>query len=96
MAVIHKRTVYYEKKPGGVFRFSDFASVVTNLGQMIELRQPFSRRAIGGDLGDFDPADEMSRIDEMQNIDMLKEKQILSGGEYPPLHGGYLMPRVGR
>lgn len=91
---IQKRTVLYEKTKSGVYRFSDWALSTTPLGVCAE---PFSvnlKKSPGG-INNFDATDEMSRVDEMQNIDLDREKFILSGGEHA-LHGGALMPRTGR
>ena len=97
MAGILKRTVLFEKKGNGVYRFSDWAIATTEIGACYE---PFCcwglRSGINGDVSNFDWTDEMSRIDHMQNIDLDKEKRFLSDGTSPSFMGGTLMPRNGR
>lgn len=93
MSTIQKRTVFYEKKEGQPFRFHDFAQVVTPLGVMVEPFLPNNKLTFGN-ITDFDPADEMARIDVMQGIDMDREKLVLSDDEV--IHGGHCMPRTGR
>ncbi len=91
---IQKRTVLYEKTNTGVFRFSDWALTTTSLGVCAEpftmnLKKPIGSAPV------FDATDEMSRVDFLQNIDLDAEKKVLSGGTYN-LHGGNLIPRIGR
>ena len=95
MAVIQRRIVFVDNSVSGVIRFSDWAAVKTPIGYMVEPGFIVNNRhPIGIDMTDFDPTDEMNRIDDIQFIDMLQEKTVLSGGT--ALHGGPCMPRVGK
>jgi len=94
VATIQKRTLLFEKRKNNVIRFSDWALVTTPLGVCAEPFNFLHNRNIG-EVQAFDSTDEMSRIDDMQSIDMDKEKVILSGG-VGVVTGGNLMPRVGR
>lgn len=94
MATIQKRTLLYEKHKDDVFRFHDWALVITPLGVCAEPFNFVHNRGVG-ETPLFDATDEMVRVDEMQCIDMDKEKLVLSGG-INAIHGGYLMPRTGR
>lgn len=95
MATILRRTVFVDTSDG-YYRFHDFARVITTLGVMAE---PFpilgARSALGTDLTDLDWTDEMSRIDEIENMPLGREKTHWSGGDHA-LHGGNCMPRTGR
>lgn len=90
---ILKRTVFYDKT-GGIVRFWDWALVTTTLGTMAE---PFvaNMRSIDAPVRNFDPTDEIARIDEMKEADIGQSLLLLSGGKNQ-LHGGCLLPRVGR
>jgi len=103
---IVKRTVLYEKKDGLPFRFSDWALVVTtDIGSCVE---PFCHAHKGFQQSsttfEYDPTDEMTRIDLMQNIDITGETGLLSGFDghestdpaYGAIHGGKMMPRNGK
>lgn len=95
MAVIQRRIVFADKSVNGILRFSDWAAVKTPIGYMVEPGFVINnRRAAGEDITNFDPTDEMNRIDDIQIIDMLQEQLVLSGGQH--LHGGTHMPRVGK
>ena len=94
MATIQKRTLLFEKKKNDVIRFHDWALVITPLGVCAEPFNYAHNKGLG-ETPNFDSTDEMTRIDAMQSIDMDREKLVLSGG-IDALHGGYLMPRVGR
>jgi hypothetical protein len=87
-----KREVYYDNT-GGIARFWDFAIVTTTLGTMIEPFLPNQRTDFGG-YDDFDPTDEVARIDEIRAAPRDKAMLMLSGGEHQ-LHGGTLNPRTG-
>ena len=100
---IFKRTVYYEKLDGNPFRFSDWAHVVArDVGECVE---PFSLSLRLFSNSEYDPTDDMSRIDLLQNIDMNKETVILSGSSRENINsdggtvqfmGGTMIPRSGR
>ena len=101
---ILKRTVLYEKRDGEPFRFSDWAIVVAkNVGTCAE---PFSMTQRMFTNNEYDFEDDMSRIDLMQNIDIIGENVILSGGGSKAdlnangsaiyFMGGIMQPRDGR
>lgn len=91
---ILKREVLYGVA-NNITRFSDWAICTTTIGTMVEPFSPNTRRLTGTSIGDFDPSDEVSRIDSMREINIDKESILLSGGEHA-LIGGYCMPRTGR
>jgi hypothetical protein len=85
---IKRRTVYFSKVNGSPLEFHDWASVVTSLGQMVEpfeVNQKVPAVAFSAD-------DDMSRIDQLERIDPVKQKIALTGTDYA-LHGGAMMPR---
>lgn len=90
---ILRRTVFYDKT-GGIVRFWDWALTTTTLGTMAE---PFTAnmRPDKAPIRNFDPTDECARIDEMVEADINQSLIMLSGG-VNQLHGGCLLPRVGR
>jgi hypothetical protein len=85
--------VYYDNT-NGIARFWDFAVVTTDLGTMVEPFLP-NNRMDGQSYQNFDPTDEVTRIDEIRAAPIDKQLLILSGGEHQ-LHGGTLNPRTGR
>lgn len=91
---ILKREVYFDNT-GGIARFWDWAVVTTNIGVMVE---PF---AVGspfrGDssAAEFDPADEIARIDELRALSRNYEPKVLSFDGGLQLNGGVLRPRTG-
>lgn len=84
---ILKRTVFYDNT-NALARFWDWALVETPIGQMAE---PFQINQRDSRI-EFDPTDDMSRIDEMRAKPIDKELLVLSGGQHQ-LHGGYMLPR---
>lgn len=90
---ISRRTVFYDNT-NGVKRFWDWALVLTDIGTMVE---PFmvNNRFYNGPSGEFDPTDEICRIDEIRSIPIDKQQLALSGGDHH-LHGGVCIPRDGR
>lgn len=91
---ILNRVAFYDKT-GGVVRMWDWALCTTTLGAMAE---PFcinNRHTPSSDLIAFDPTDQIARVDDIINMDIGKEKLVLSGGDHQ-LNGGTLMPRSGR
>ena len=91
---ILKRTVFYDNT-GGVVRFWDWAEVLTTIGTMVEPFRVDARRSTQTATIQFDPTDEMCRIDEIRALDIDRSKLYLSGGEYA-LHNGCQIPRDGR
>lgn len=96
MSDVLKRTVFYERRDGYV-RFSDWALVTHSLGTMAEPFNVNSRISSSNNesIPNFDFTDNASRIDEMIEIDADKLNLILSGGD-DAIHGGNILPRVGR
>ena len=91
---ILKRTAFYDQT-GGFVRMWDWALTMTTLGAMAE---PFcinNRKSPDSDVIAFDPTDQIARVDELINMDIGKEKLVLSGGDHQ-LNGGTMMPRAGR
>jgi len=92
---ILNRTVFYDMT-GGVVRFRDYAHVTTTLGGMVEPFNVNQRKEPDTDMVDFDPTDDMCRIDQMQAIDATMEGQLLSfGATGQPLHE-FSQPRTGK
>lgn len=91
---ILKREVYFDNT-GGYVRFFDWAIVTTTLGSMVEPFLPNSRTNRGNFI-DFDPTDEIARIDSMEAASSDKQQLLLSGGGPHHINGGVMMPRVGR
>jgi len=87
---IQKRTVFFDDT-GGVARFWDWSLTTTTLGTMAEPFMPNARHQFGA-FTEFDPADEISRIDEIRASTVDKQLLVLSGGDRP-LNGGYQLPR---
>jgi len=96
---ILRRTIFIEKdnsRPleGTYHRICDFALVSTTLGTMMEPFRPFAKNANGTNIANYDPTDEMSRIDDIQFINLDKHMTLLSGGG-ESIHGGLTL-RTGR
>jgi len=89
---IQKRTVYYDNKNGRAM-FWDWAKVTTTLGTMVEPFLPGSRHALNEDFEDFDPDDEINRIDEIRALPLGKHQLILGDNH---VMGGSVMPRINR
>ena len=92
MSITH-RTIFYDDSTG-VVRFSDWAQVNTTLGTMVEVFNINQHKASHVQLRDYDPTDEIARIDSIKRISLHREKLILSGGAQV-LHGGIAQPRIG-
>jgi len=101
---ILRRTVYYDISRGKAM-FWDWAKVTTTLGVMAE---PF---IVGAKFtantnalvhnptteeNNFDPDDEINRIDEIRALPIDKEQLILSSSAVDHLMGGTTSPRDGR
>lgn len=91
---IQKRTVFYDNT-GGVARFWDWALVTTTLGTMAEPFLPNARHQQHADFGQFDPTDEIARIDDIRSSSIDTSLLMLSGGDHA-LNGGAQLPRDGR
>ena len=94
MSGIIRRTVYYYVK-NDVTRFLDWATVTTGLGEMVEPFQANRRHTVNTNIIDWDPEDQIARIDGMERIDYNSHHLILGHGN-APLHGGVLVPRDGQ
>ncbi|KKM96312.1 hypothetical protein LCGC14_1179430 [marine sediment metagenome] len=90
---ILKRKVFYDDSRGNIM-FWDWAMVTTTLGSMVEPFIVGQKYAINDDILDFDPADEINRIDSIRIMDLNKEQVVLSTD--PHLHGGSTIPSTGR
>ena len=90
---ILKREIFYDDA-GGFVRFADWASVTTTLGAMAEPFLPNDRH-LPGAFGQFDPTDEIARIDSIRVVDADVQPRALSGGDHA-LNGGVQLPRDGR
>lgn len=90
---IKKREVFYDDT-GGYVRFWDWALVTTTLGAMAEPFLPNDRH-LPGKFSQFDPTDEIARIDDIRASSIDTHLQALSGGVHA-LNGGTLHPRDGR
>ena len=87
---ILKREIFYDNT-GGFARFWDWALCTTTLGTMAEPFMPNDRHRIDG-VSEFDPTDEISRIDEIRASSVDTQAAVLSGGQHA-LIGGYQLPR---
>jgi hypothetical protein len=90
---IVKRTVLFDRTTD-VIRFNDWAYVDTTIGPMGEPFHPNARVSTGTPITDFDPTDEISRIDEMRALPVDASFSYFSGGLQAI--GGYQMPRDGK
>lgn len=90
MSSIIKREIYFDDT-GGIARFWDWALTTTSLGTMAEPFSPNDRFRIDG-VSEFDPTDDMARIDGIRAMPVDVQPQTLSGGVHA-LHGGPLNPR---
>lgn len=96
MSEVLKRTVFYETVNGNV-RFQDWALATTSIGTMAEPFNVNNRHVVNTNTPDFDYTDSTNRVDEMREIDSNKLLSILSGGNGGgSIHGGNLLPRLGR
>lgn len=92
---ILNRTVYFEKDASGICRFSDWATVTTTIGAMAE---PFvaNERYGFGPYQDFDPSDEIVRVDNIRAIVDGQDFKFLTNSGEPQFTGGVLQPKTGR
>ena len=95
---ILKRTVYYGNDGNGNLRFLDWAKVITSIGVMVEPVVVNGRVIPGGnnDLNSNDPTDIIRMVNEMEEIDLTKYKNVLSCDSGTVLHGGSILPYSGR
>lgn len=91
---ILKRTVLYDNTDG-IVRFWDWALVTTTLGTMAEPFVANARHLLQQDFAQFDPTDEIARIDDMRESSIDISLLALSGGD-GVLNGGAQLPRDGR
>ena len=92
---ILKRTVYYDNSRG-IAMFWDWAKVTTTLGVMAEPFVVGAKHVANTPLVDFDPDDEINRIDEIRAMPIDREQLILSSSAVDHLHGGPTVTRIGR
>ena len=99
MSGILRRTIFIDvnRKNGTTYhKFWDWAIVTTGIGSMAEPFQAGQKYPHCTNLAqDYDPEDQMVRVDEIIYAD--PEPRLLGGsGEDPPINGGVLMTRDGR
>ncbi len=92
---ILNRTVYYDTSRGKIM-FWDWAKVTTTLGVMAEPFVAGAKHVANTPLIDFDPDDEINRIDEIRAMPLDREQLILSSSAVDHLHGGPTVTRIGR
>ncbi len=92
---ILNRTVYYDNSRGRAM-FWDWAKTTTTLGVMAEPFIAGAKFTINTPTVDFDPDDEINRIDEIRAMPLDKEQLILSSSAVDHLHGGPTVTRTGR
>ena len=90
---ILKREIIYDNT-GGFVRFADWALVTTTLGVMAEPFLPNDRHITSAPFDEFDPTDEMARIDSIRCVPQDRHPHYFSGGDHA-LNGGPLHPRNG-
>lgn len=91
---ILNRTVFYDTSRG-ISMFWDWALVTTTLGVMAEPFVAGAKHVANTPLVDFEPEDEINRIDILRAMPLDKEQLVLSGGD-DHLHGGATVTRIGR
>ena len=91
---ILNRTVYYDTSRG-ISMFWDWATVTTTIGAMVEPFIVGEKFAFDVATVDFDPEDEIARMDIIRAMPLDKEQLVLSGGD-GHLHGGPTVTRIGR
>ncbi len=77
---IQKRTIYYDVKNGNAM-FLDWAKVTTTLGTMVEPFCVNQRHVHQTPFVNYDPEDEINRIDEIREMPAGKEQILLSGDD---------------
>ena len=92
---ILNRTVYYDNSHGRAM-FWDWAKVTTTLGVMVEPFIAGAKFTVNTPTVDFDPDDEINRIDEIRALPIDREQLILSSSAVDHLHGGPTVTRIGR
>ena len=91
---IQKRSVLYVKPDMGPYRFIGWAMVTTTLGAMLEPFDINNHHNPSQNWVDFDPSDEISRIDDLQNVDIGRQTLLTSHGETMQTMGGDRYPSV--
>ena len=91
---ILNRTVYYDNSRGRAM-FWDWAVVTTTLGTMVEPFIAGAKFTADVPMIEFDPDDEIARMDTIRAMPLDREQLILSGGD-GHLHGGPSVTRLGR
>lgn len=95
MSGILSRTVYYEfdqRNGYKIYRFHDWNTVITGVGEMVEPSQMVPRPIEGGQL---DWEDTAIKIDVMSNMSV-GNPHLTNDPDEGWLHGYNLMPRKGR
>ena len=92
---ILKRTCYYDNSRGRAM-FWDWAKVTTPLGVMAEPYIAGLKFSHNLPTVDFDPDDEINRIDEIRALPIDKEQLILSSSAVDHLMGGPTVTRLAR
>lgn len=90
---IVKRTVLIDRTTD-VIRFNDWAYVDTTIGPMGEPFLPNARVSTCTPVSEFDPTDEIARIDDIRALPVDLSFGYFSGGGQAI--GGYIMPRDGK
>jgi len=91
---IQARSVFFDNT-NNIVRFWDWAIVTTTLGTMAEPFVVNERTQLNTPTIEFDPTDEMVRIDNIRAMPVGQSYNVLSGDDMP-MHGGEQMPRDGR
>ena len=92
MSGIKKRTVYWYRENDGTISFASLASVVTDIGQMVE---PYNLQATD-DGSEFDSASPLHRIDELREIDKDQLTRLLSGDDSGLVMHTNANPKLGK
>ena len=88
MSSVLRRTIYFDSSHDEV-RFFDFALVQTTLGTMVE---PVSASKLSTYGAQFDPTNELTKIDAMESMNILREDWTKLGAGVV-IHGGCQGPR---
>ena len=92
---ILRRSVYYDNSRDKAM-FWDWAKVTTTLGVMAEPFIVGAKFTANTPTVDFDPDDEINRIDEIRALPIDKEQLILSSSAVDHVMGGPTVTRLGR
>ncbi len=97
MSGVVKRTIYYDDSKGYI-TWLDWAEIKTAVGMAVEpfIMQRFDLGDTHKEIANFEFDDQTVKIDAIERADVHTFNRMLSGGgDNPPLHGGYGMPRDG-